>query len=199
MDTRGIQSGSLPELSQVLGKWVDLMEWWVNADPHDAPWWYGERSSLSLFAGAVWQCDGWAIEEYATSKGSKRKPWNGRGDIMFGVDKHEYVAEAKQYWSAMGLHAGNQGIRVKKCLDEARADARGVPAYGAQRLAILFAVPYIPVSQRQNLGERMQTWLAQTATRQGMACAWTFPKAARSLGGTHGYIYPGVLLLVCPL
>src|SRR6266852_2957286 len=36
-------------------------------------------------------------------------------------------------------------------------------------------------------------------TGKKLALAWTFPRATRSLRGTDRYIYPSVLLLVCPL
>jgi hypothetical protein len=60
---------------------------WLNVK--DVPWWYNERASLSLFAGAVWGCHGWVFEEFGIWRkiASKRgvKYTSGRRDIEFEV------------------------------------------------------------------------------------------------------------------
>ena len=53
----GINAEPLPEFKTVLSMWKKMMmnlDWWD--DKKDAPYWYNERASLSLFAGAVWRC-----------------------------------------------------------------------------------------------------------------------------------------------
>jgi hypothetical protein len=64
--------------------------WRFDSGPHDdAAWWYNERAILSLFAGAIWSSNGWAFEEFATTKrervATKRKHRRdgARGDLEF--------------------------------------------------------------------------------------------------------------------
>lgn len=169
----------------------------------DAPWWYNERASLSLFAGAVWVCGGWAFEEYATSKRSKikkRKNRNGRGDLFFSIRKHGYVAEAKQYWSGMGKRARDPVVGIKNSLRKARKDSWDVPVDKKEiRLGLVFVVPWFPKSEQENVGKLIQRWLSRATKISGAAIAWTFPRAKRKLKADDGYIHPGVLLLARPL
>jgi len=72
--------GRLQILKPVLKEWLALIEDpdAVHWPKDDAPWWYNERALLSLFAGAIWKCEGWALEEFTTGK-SKAAPWRPQG------------------------------------------------------------------------------------------------------------------------
>jgi hypothetical protein len=45
----------LPILADVLWEWLGVMDRYVRLSGGDLPWWYNERASISVFAGAVWR------------------------------------------------------------------------------------------------------------------------------------------------
>jgi hypothetical protein len=122
MGTRPIGTGqderAIPELRGTLENWRYLMgqRGWGS---RDAPWWYNERASLSLLAGALWYADGWAFEEFVTSKRHKRKARRGRGDLMFEVGGLKAVAEAKQCWPALRTTPRSAMSVIARALDRA--------------------------------------------------------------------------------
>src|SRR3972149_2726886 len=104
---RGFRIGSLKTIQSVLKKWQTLNEepsWFKFGD---TPWWYNDRESLSVFAGAVWLCGGRVFEEFSTmkvtgSKHGKTSHKSGRCDIWYSVGEREFIAEAKQCWPILG-------------------------------------------------------------------------------------------------
>src|SRR5689334_19566240 len=91
--------GGRGNFKRVFEEWVKINTRLANewAELGDAPWWYNERASLSLLAGAVWLCGGTAFEEYAADKKhlGKRIRYRGRSDIYFFLGGKHYMAEAK--------------------------------------------------------------------------------------------------------
>jgi hypothetical protein len=47
----------------------DLVRSWRG----DLPWWYNERASISVLAGAAWGTGGLAFEEYSEDKKARMK------------------------------------------------------------------------------------------------------------------------------
>jgi hypothetical protein len=203
----GSTSFQLQIVRKVLEEWLRLME-----DKHwgqdDAPWWYNERASLSLFAGAVWNCGGWVFEEYTTNKGSKskrsKKRRYGRGDIYFQIGRQKFIAEAKQCWPASGKravarHTGGTET-LKQTLEDARKDARDLPRErGGRRMGLVFASPRLPLSDKAILNELVQGLKEELPNLKGTTLAWTFPARCRNLKGKDGYYYPGTILLMKPI
>lgn len=196
------------DLQQILRKWKQLMKELVEewADDGDAPWWYNERTSVGLFAAAVWKKGGHAIEEYTTNKkfrNNRGKTNNkyGRGDLLFYLNSNKtFVAEAKQEY--LSLNRSPDTKKVISLLTIARKDSVCVPNYGiARRLGMVFMVPY---SKSKPTDERIRQWISkieEIAEKQEIAAVWTFPNVAREKiywkekDGTRHY-YPGVMLLL---
>jgi hypothetical protein len=197
-DYRGVEVGPLKPIKRILKEWVSMLDdrSWGKSD---GPWWYNERASLSYFAGAVWRCNGWALEEFTTSKKRRGKERYGRGDIIFGIGHNQFTAEAKQSWPSAGSKARNAKDFLLDALSDAREDCKQVPAYGARRLALVFASPYIPASEKDDAEDPVARWLHGVSTITGAAIAWVFPRNGRNLLGDDGNIYPGGLLLLRPL
>lgn len=202
-----ISVGSLKSLKPVLDSWQKLMDVDFWDDRNDAPWWYNERALLSLFAGAVWRCrEGWAFEEFTTdkwksTKRGKRKKSKGRGDIMFGIGKWGFVAEAKQCWPILGNK--NQGVKemIAKTLRAACRDCASLPSEGYKRLGIVFAVPRIRMSKEKEKDtcEILDDFLSVISSFNTAASVSIFPSEKRFLKGGDDYIYPGIVLLIKPL
>jgi hypothetical protein len=176
------------------------LTWWQ--DDRDAPWWYNERASLSIFAGAVWSCqNGQCLEEYATRKADvtgrgRRRTKAGRGDLEFGVGSWEYVAEAKQAWPILGGKSVPE--HVEECLRNARRDSSKTPDDELRRLGIAFVSPKLNVSKKDDLEGLLSDFVAYLdRDLNGAARAWAFPADRRHLS-YNGYYYPGAVVLIRP-
>lgn len=69
----GVYTSKLRILRPILRQWVTinrkLAKRWEEY--RDAPWWYNERASISVLAGAAWKTNGYAFEEYVGDKRTK--------------------------------------------------------------------------------------------------------------------------------
>ena len=196
---KDIKPGPFESLETVLRKWQSFqkLEWWDYKG--DAPWWYNERASLSLLAGAVWKCGGWVFEEFstkrrtATTKGKYEK-YLGRCDIMFGVGRDQFIGEAKQCWLVLGLPLRNAVEEVSACFKTALSQASQLSSYEGKRIAIVFVTSRIHASKKEEVEMRVREFIDQLKTKN-VAMAYLFPKNGDKI--RHGnYIYPGIILLI---
>jgi hypothetical protein len=206
---RGVEIGSLASLEPVLKKWQKLIEKmaqeWLSVK--DVPWWYNERASLSLFAGAVWSCHGWVFEEFGIWRkiASKRgvKYTSGRRDIEFRVGDDWFSAEAKQCWPILSGNAEDPLIAVGKYLNQAVREAKQLTQKGCQSLGIVFAIPRVHVSQKDQIDQNLWDFVSQLRKAKRATVAWTFPREARGIqpskdSENHNYTYPGIVVLILP-
>jgi len=209
-DISGFDAGPLPELRQVLKKWVFVNNDYVRRwDGYDAPWWYTERASVSTVAAAAWLAKGIALEEYTTRKtrniNRSRSVISDRGrcDLFISVkDRHrkdrDLTVEAKICWPS--LTSGAFRKRIKDGLVSACNDARLTHPYGARRAGLLIVSPTIPKSQNERLEELIGEFVAFIRLQSGCAVAWTFPSAVRKLrSDQRPRLYPGTAILLRPL
>src|SRR5690349_20077465 len=102
-DIEGSSCGPFTALRRICREWLSLMNdsAWGS---RDAGWWYKERASLSLFAGAAWRTRAWAMEEYASHKSAASRKWKGRGDLILELREPEisYVAESETVLAGYG-------------------------------------------------------------------------------------------------
>lgn len=210
---RGDQFGRLKDrhLREVFLRWRKLIEeladeWALERFKtlRDCPWWYLERTSVGFLAGAVWLCDGEAIEEYSTTKRFRKprgteKKGSGRGDLRMYIGRNgDYVVEAKQGPSC--LEADKEQIKkdVKKYLYKgAVKDAVSAAADGkTKKLGIAFLVPW---SSKPPDSKAIRGWISKIPVDRKVAAIWTFPGVARTIrypaNDGKSYYCPGVLLL----
>jgi hypothetical protein len=199
---RGISLGSLQTLSPVLEEWLRINEDWEEGD---AAWWYNERTVLGILAGAVWRCQGRAIEEFLTEKRHSQKrrgSYPGRCDMVFGIGEEEFWCEAKQCWSNIGN--GEKAIqKVRKNLEKAVQDVKkGIPK-DIQGLAIVFVVPIVKVtpSTKQKIDEYIANFIELLQQIEGVTLAWTFPQDKRNLDWSEDdkEYFPGGVLVLKPV
>jgi hypothetical protein len=187
------------QLETVFRKWKSLqsLKWWGYEG--DAPWWYNERASLSLFAGAVWRSGGWVFEEFSTkrrvAKGrSKYKSSSGRCDIMFGIGKEQYIGEAKQCWPVLPPSLRSALKEVKACLKTALVQVSQLPSDEGKRVAIVFVTPRIHASEQGAVKTRVGDFVDRLKTKDA-AMASLFPKNGDKIT-YRKYIYPGIVVLI---
>ena len=176
--------------------------WWK--DNRDAPWWYNERASISLFAGALWRCDEWAFEEYRitkhiTTRKQKRKIKAGRGDIMFGIKGEGFIAEVKQCYPVIQANLHKSIKDTKDCLQVACRESYRQPSHGARRVGMVFAVPRIRISRKNKMTALIDEFIKRIQKQFKKATiAWVFPLDKLYSLKSRNYHYPGVILIARP-
>jgi hypothetical protein len=202
---RGIYRGDLLSLVPTLKIWQGIVERTAKAwvKDGDTPWWYTERASLSMFAGAIWLNQGFAFEEYSVYRKVGSKPGakyrNGRCDIEFNLKHQYYVAEAKHCWPTLGQSKQNATPMVQSRLEQAESEVAQVWESGYHSLAIVFATPRIPVKHESEMEENILEFVAQVKELKKTTVAWVFPKVTRQLrppktSKNHNIIYPGLIV-----
>jgi hypothetical protein len=201
MSANPVCSHRLKSLKPILRKWIrlnkTLLKEWRKENA--APWWFNERASVSLFAGAVWKCKGWAFEEYVGPKQSQQKTTSGRVDLEFSLKKSRYIAEAKQLWLP-STRKQEHCERIQAAKNNAKTDVRR-SSYGLPRLAIVFAVPYLSKIDESSLAEKTKKLINGVLDLKPKpdAVAWYFPDASEAPLYVHkkkSLIYPGVFVLI---
>ena len=198
-----IAQSVLPFFDELLWEWTNVIERTVRMwHQTDVPWWYNERASLSLFAGAVWKAGGIAFEEFSSTRegpNSEEAPMIGRRmgriDLCFTYQGTRFVTEAKQCWSPIGSRAGSARAEIERMLQQASADVLTAPEYYGRRLALVFASPYFPQSEFGVASERLVQWkqVVESVDSYGKAfywlhdCQWTVDE---------GYLYPGAAIFI---
>jgi hypothetical protein len=192
--------GARGNFKRVFDEWVKINTRLANdwAELDDVPWWYNERASLSLLAGAVWLCEGMAFEEYAADKKNlaKRIRYRGRSDMYFFLGGKHYMAEAKWHWSGATRSDKETAKTIQSKLRNALNDVRKQPGvHGQTKLGILFVTPYISCSKGDRVDELIHAWLRELKRVKCSRVAWVFPESARHMASGK-WICPGVAVLI---
>lgn len=188
---------------KLLREWRRLIQDYHSETKNDGLHVSNERASVSVFAGAVWKCGGWALEEWM---GSKKDAW-GRIDLWFRVSSIDYIAEAKQSWPSLIKSEEVNIEKVSKTLEAAEEDARKVQALeksdykGYRFIALAFASPWVEIEDDKEKVEedQIQSFISAMKQRKCKSrydfMAYTFPEDMRSFCPGDGRIYPGAALL----
>lgn len=202
---QGMSVGNLKSLRPVFERWQILNEElrrnWRDKGENDAPWWYSERASLSVFAGAVWLCNGGVLEEFGARKtererSGKKIRYTGRCDLWFRYEANEFMAEAKQRWLNLSSSVQENIERISYSLDEASGDCRCGPRFSGKRLAMVFASPRLALSKQDSLEESLKDFLQACQKVRGADIVWTFPSGAGMAVSESDMLYPGIVLFV---
>jgi hypothetical protein len=127
----------------------------------------------------------------------KQNIYTGRCDLYIKIGKREFILEAKHVWSPAGEKAHNPVSKIRYYLGEARKAVKRIKSDdGEERLAVVFAAPYIPTSQKTIIDDRINNWIAQIKKIKYSSAAWIFPPKARTPLPKERWIYPGVALVI---
>lgn len=199
--TSNVAPGKLVELEEMLWEWSHIQLRSIRIWEDDAPWWYGERASISVLAGAIWRSGGIALEEYAVEKeqseeGDRNVVRSGRNDLYFNLHQSDFILEAKSYWP--NLMSDDIYTGLKNNLKLASDDVKQVKnEYGARRLAAVFIGAKIPKTKMSKAGEKINESLLPALNKfDNSAMAWIFPENARHLVSDNGYHYPGAAIVI---
>jgi len=210
------------ELEELLNAWIKAIVRYTTANPQDNPWWYNERASLSVLAGAAWTLKRWhALEEFSTFKryrtlepgvnsGSLR---HGRCDLYVQSPGTSFAIEAKQTVQSISIRSDGSTF-YERAMRKAWDDSGDLSKQEAdRRFAVTFIVPAIPKSEilvndskeekvcAIKVGKTINNWLDNQIDFTGSSTkakdyAFVFPQ----LGSPHylynGRYYPGVVLIL---
>ncbi len=192
--------------------------WTSEGKAWDLPYFYNERASVSMLAGAAWRAKWLALEEYRTdkvekisagSKQSRLRNFAGRADLYLsspvtkggrGVD---HICEAKMGWYSLSHSQKSFGQRISE-LKQAALDSsrKNYCSSSWRRTAIVFLVPYF--SESKSLDSIPTDWqhkLLKDVKQSGsFAWVWSSPPIARESrfdweGEDRVHLYPGVFML----
>ena len=202
---QGYQYKKIRCFERIFQEWI----WVINkrADDWkeigDIPWWYTERATLSTFAGAVWRAGGLCFEEYSDEKRTIGKrthrfgaPYSGRVDLYFSWAGYEFIAEAKDTWSGCSRIHADPIPRLAGCLRLACKDVRLTQPNGQRRLGLAFVMPYIGRKYREQIDDKLDSWVEVLGELDTSAYAWVFPQRARYIHDSDGDFCPGVAVLI---
>lgn len=211
-----------PELEILFKAWIKAVERYTNANDRDNPWWYNERASLSVLAGAAWTLKNWhALEEFSTQKrlrtldsgvdsGSLR---HGRCDLYIQSPETSFAIEAKQANQSIGARSDGYSY-LARALWKAWEDSGDLAHWEAdRRFAVTFVVPTIPASEvidddsgkkdsvcASKVGASIRKWLADTPNFTGPSMKYTdFAYIFPQIGNPHylmnGKYFPGIVVV----
>jgi len=173
-------------------------EKWLQAKT--LPWWYNERATLGLFAGAIWLSQGIVLEEFSTRKNAGRT-YRGRSDIKFALGESWFLAEAKQCWPKFKRQPHIRQ-KAKELLGQAGQDVTHVNCDCDNRLGIVFITPQIRKAKISQIDHFVQECIKQLLEIDGTMIAWTFTQDAKDLTSPwtdYGeWIFPGVVIVLKP-
>jgi hypothetical protein len=209
----------LKGLNPLLVSWTQTtIDFCRRRNFEDNCWWYNERASLSILAGAAWRIKGWsALEEFSTTKRgvvpeNELDPGRivrGRCDLLLAHASSDYAVEAKQVWQPIGRRA--RVNRVKSGMQKAWQDVGNLTHdEGDHRLALTFVAPYIPLCEVGELTIRgaavvdevavrdvVESWLKGLDLSVMDAYAYAFPRVASGfVNDAQKYVFPGSLICV---
>ena len=195
-----VADGALRSLNGLLDGWTCILERLVETwQPEDVPWWYNERASLSVLAGAVWAAGDVAFEEFSSEKERRRSKRNfkGRIDVRFCYGGTDFVAEAKQSWPLIGRQARSAQTAIENDLRHAKKDVRRAPADEGQKLAIVFASPSFPPAELDDLDGCLMRWRQVFGRIESEAKAFVWVRNCEwILAEDDGYVYPGTAVFI---
>jgi len=202
---KGFERGRLRSFPPIFKEWIkansEIARAWRSAQ--DVPWWYNERASLSLFAGAIWRAGGFAFEEYSDEKREIKKhtrtlgsEYPGRVDLYFSWAGYDFIAESKFVWSGFSRNDSGAPKRLRDRLKRACTDIRQTHPHGQRRLAIVFAMPYIRKPYMEDVDDRIYRWIDLLADLDATAYAWVFPACARTLRSSDKDYCPGAAVII---
>lgn len=196
--TAGIETNRrLRCLRPILHEWIALnrrlgRQW---SRYNDVPWWYNERASLSVFAGAVWLAGEATFEEYSELKRTRKRLCSGRIALWFSRGQWEFWGEAKFCEIPFTRNAA-QVKRINGWMGDAKADVgRCAPDGYTRRLAIVFGAPYLRPCEPPEMNGRVAWLVDQAREVEHDALAWIFPNMKR-LPKAHGWISPGTIVWI---
>jgi len=177
----------------LLRRWHSILDDYGALYPNqDAAYWYNERATLSTFTGAVWRCEGLAIEEYRCDRQLSGRAAKGRADLWFRMQTpvEEFLVEAKQGWPRTTRALP---VLADELLDEALAQLESDTFTGVSKVALVFLAPRCAA---QLSADSIAEVVVAARSVQHDAFAWYFPPAAASLrSSVTDAWYPGVIAL----
>jgi hypothetical protein len=219
---KGIEvGGDDQELEILLGAWVKAVVRYTSANDRDNPWWYNERASLSVLAGAAWTLKNWhALEEFSTLKrhrtlepgvdsGSLR---NGRCDLYVQSPDTSFAIEAKQTVQSIGVRSDGYTFS-DRAMRKAWADSGDLNNWEAdRRFAVTFIVPSIPMREvlskeageekvcAKKVEQAIKAWLTDEPCFLGISMkrtdfAFVFPQLGNPHYSMDEKYYPGIVVV----
>lgn len=204
----------LKEMIPVVKQWQRSIVRYCDAHPKDGPYWYNERTNISLLAAGAWQSGAIALEEYTASKRRHRSLKDCRCDLYIRLKKRDAQIEAKHWW----LRAAPKDIirssdrawahrnliykkKIKRAFKSAAKAARANTESDTRIACVFFTVGLSEIkfpNYRSDPPKYIRAILHHLITSDADMWAWCFPEPTRKLcytnkSGVTTY-WPGILM-----
>ncbi|MBY5533677.1 hypothetical protein HFO58_10960 [Rhizobium leguminosarum] len=170
----------------------------------EAPYYFNERSNVSLLAAGAWIMKGVAVEEYPVSRSSADfSQTNGRCDLFISIDGQGAELEAKYFPYRRNETRDVFARQLKSKITEAVSAAATLPEYIYKRAGCVFYPVRIASAKRMSVAMKemairgeLEHYISDLRDNADIV-AWCFPENARDIFlEADGDFYPGVVLAI---
>lgn len=185
----------IENLRPALDSWLNSNNEYCIKHPKDCLYWHGERTAVGTLAGAIWKCDGFALEDYCSDKKYKKATYSGRTDLWFTLGNEEYLMEAKYDRFSIWTNSTAIKKRINENLRCAIKDVNisleeGVTA----ALGIAFIVPVIPPSAEHEKETLLRNFY-KSIGEMGLDLTTVFKNPNDLRNPWNNYLCPAVALV----
>ncbi len=175
MDPKDVRlEPELEDLRQVLDQWIELTGVYCR-ETHRPTYPNLERTETGVFAAAVWNKGGVALEELSC----QRRARHGRPDLWFRFGDSNYMVEAKLH-EIVGRQLANAATVTQKleaALEEAECQVEDWREHhNVKALALAFATCWLPVSQKDAADRVRDSAVTGLQDVRGQLHAYVFPQ-----------------------
>jgi hypothetical protein len=200
-----LNSTKLKSMQPLLKGWnKTINKYCSRLEGVDVPYYYGERSNISLLSAGAWASDMIALEEYNTNKKpalGSNPPAHGssRCDLFVFTDDHHFQIEAKQCWLPADINDNKHSARIETYLKQACEDANYNTESTKRIGCVFFTVWWSTTSSYKrdpiaSIRNELQRCLKTTAD----VLAWSFPTCTRQYKHKQrtgdNRFYPGIIV-----
>lgn len=185
-------------LKPLLSKWIWAHRKYCDGftEP-EAGWWYHERTSVRFLAAAAWSLGGVALEEYSSIKKRDGRSYRGRCDLYLRVGSplKDLMVEAKHRKPIIsGRNAGERDIL--RGLQQAVRDVRACGDPTDRRVGVVFVMPKLARRRAETQPALVDQWFKNLRNLPSDGTAWIRHTRWREFDDGHGYLYPGIAMLL---
>ncbi|KAA3618537.1 MAG: hypothetical protein D8M58_21375 [Calditrichaeota bacterium] len=179
-------------LDPVCWEWISIINRFCSEIEEEVPYYYNERSNVSIFAGALWRNNYLAMEEFGIEKG-KRKKYTGRSDLWFQIGNTDYYCEAK--FKFVSLASKDIKSQIKSVMESAKKDVNKIDFKDNEKsISMVFICPHLSINNK-DINSEIDSFLKIIKKIPADVKSWVFPQNRRDFIVDNKY-YPGIVLLL---
>lgn len=177
----------LEELKKVIYYYNEV--WNISKNTHEVPYYFSERTSISMLVSAATRKKYLTLEEYPVDKRSGR----GRVDLWIGDNSLSFneIIEAKQCWNVYKLrHKAKEAIKDR---------GRVVAGEDEFKSSVVFTCHWLEKTKLNEAKPNINKWISEAKKDKYDIALYFFPKKLLDVAGSGKNKYnhfPGLIVTV---